>query len=417
VTAIPEELRPESPPPPQREQALDLLRRPDFRRLFAAVCASELGDSLHYIALMWFALVAGGPLGVVAVRLADSIPAIVFGFHGGVAADRFDRKRLMVSADLVRAATLVPIAILGLSGHLPLVALVVAAFVLESATSYFAPAYGATMPALVGRPNVQAANGLIQATTNALSIGGWAVAAALVAVLPVSAFFAVNAASFVVSAVLIARIRGAGGRPLHEEAPRLREGFAALRPHPRLAAAVIVLGAAVTISSGTWIGGVPELVRNTLGLGAGSFSALMIGYALGSIASGVVLARRPVRRKAIASMAAWTLYLPAYALFAFAGSLWLAMLGAALAGISQSSALVLVNAAAQEEVPDRVLGRVSGLISLTHRGAHATGLLFVAPWFAIVAPPTVFAAAALALPLVGLAGIALSRAVAARAPG
>ena len=121
VTAIPEELRPETAPPPQRERALELLRRPDFRRLFVAVCASELGDSLHYIALMWFALVAGGPLGVVAVRLADSIPAIVFGFHGGVAADRFDRKRLMVRADLVRAATLVPIAILGLTGHLPLV--------------------------------------------------------------------------------------------------------------------------------------------------------------------------------------------------------------------------------------------------------------------------------------------------------
>jgi Transmembrane secretion effector len=417
VTAIPEELRPETPPPPQRERALELLRRPDFRRLFAAVCASELGDSLHYIALMWFALVAGGPLGVVAVRLADSIPAIVFGLHGGVAADRFDRKRLMVSADLVRAATLVPVAILGLTGHLPLVGLVVAAFVLEAATSYFVPAYGATVPALVGRRNVQAANGLIQATTNALSIGGWAVAAALVAVLPVSVFFAVNAASFVISAALIARIRGAGGRALQEEAPRLREGFAALRPHPRLAAAVIVLGVAVTISSGTWIGGVPQLVRGTLGLGAGSFSALMVGYALGSIAGGVVLARRPVRRKAITSMAAWTLYLPAYGLFALAGSLWPAMLGAALAGISQSSALVLVNAAAQEEMPDRVLGRVSGLISLTHRGAHATGLLLVAPWFAVVAPPTVFAAAALALPLVGLAGIALSRAVAARARG
>ena len=68
---------------------------------------------------------------------------------------------------------------------------------------------------------------------------------------------------------------------------------------------------------------------------------------------------------------------------------------------------MLVNAAAQEELPDRVLGRVSGLISLTHRGAHATGLLLVSPWFAVVAPPTVFAAAALALPLVGLAGIAL----------
>ena len=171
-----------------------------------------------------------------------------------------------------------------------------------------------------------------------------------------SAFFAVNAVSFLVSALLIARIRGARRAAAARGGAAPARGLRGAASAPALAAAVIVLGAAVTISSGTWIGGVPQLVRNTLGLGAGSFSALMIGYALGSIASGVVLARRPVRRKAVASMAAWTLYLPAYGLFALAGSLWLAMLGAALAGISQSSALVLVNAAAQEEVPDRVLG-------------------------------------------------------------
>jgi hypothetical protein len=66
--------------------------------------------------------------------------------------------------------------------------------------------------------------------------------------------------------------------------------------------------------------------------------------------------------------------------------------------------VILLNAAAQEEVPDAYLGRISGLISLTHRGAHATGLLFVAPLFAIVAPRSIFAAAALALPLTGIGG-------------
>jgi hypothetical protein len=106
VTGRPEELIVVEPP--ARETALELLRgRRDFRRLYLAVAASELGDALHYIALMWVALEAGGPLGVMAVRLADSIPAIVFGFHGGVAADRWSRKRLMVSADLVRGGVLV----------------------------------------------------------------------------------------------------------------------------------------------------------------------------------------------------------------------------------------------------------------------------------------------------------------------
>jgi len=70
VTALPEESL-ELPASP-RPRALRLLCRPDFRNLFLAVSASELGDSLHYIALMWVVLEPGGPLGVVAVRLADS---------------------------------------------------------------------------------------------------------------------------------------------------------------------------------------------------------------------------------------------------------------------------------------------------------------------------------------------------------
>src|SRR4029079_15937932 len=97
VTAIPDELRAATPP---RPRAVELLRRRDFRRVFFAVAASELGSALHYIALMWFAFDAGGPLGVIAVRLADSIPALLFGLHGGLAADRWDRRRMMIGADL-----------------------------------------------------------------------------------------------------------------------------------------------------------------------------------------------------------------------------------------------------------------------------------------------------------------------------
>ena len=410
VLDVPRELE----PAPVATGTLSLLRRADFRRLFVAVAASELGDSLHYIALMWFALDAGGPLGVVAVRLADSIPAIVFGLHGGLAADRFSRKRLMVSADVLRAATLVPVAIAGIAGSLPLWGLVVASFVLEAATSYFAPAYGATIPTLVDRPNVQRANALVQSTTQALSIGGWAVAAALLTVLPVSIFFAVNAASFVVSAVFISRIRHGHEHDPHAEAPSIRAGLAALRPRPVLFASVVALGVAVSITSGTWIGGVPTFVQKTLHLGAGSFSVLMVGYAAGSIVSGLVLARVPIRRKARASMLVWLMYLPGYGLFVFAHALWVALVGAFFAATGQSSSVVLINSAAQEEVPDSLLGRVIGVISLTHRGAHATGLMFVSPLFAFVAARAVFGASAIAVPLVGLTAAVAARAAATR---
>ena len=97
--------------------ALRLLRRRDFRRTYAAVVISELGDSFHYVALMWFALLSAGPLGVLAVRLADSVPALVFGLHGGLVADRSDRRGVMVLADVARGAVLVPIALARLAGR------------------------------------------------------------------------------------------------------------------------------------------------------------------------------------------------------------------------------------------------------------------------------------------------------------
>jgi DHA3 family macrolide efflux protein-like MFS transporter len=394
---------------PMQRGALALLQRRDFRRLFFAIAISELGDAFHYIALMWLALDKGGPLGVVAVRLADSVPALVFGLHGGIAADRWDRKRVMISADLARAIILIPVAIAGLANRLPIWGLVAAAFLLETATSYFAPAYNALVPELVDRDNVQEANSLIGATTNALSIGGWAAAAGLLAIAPISTFFALNSISFFVSAALISRIARDGiGVSMNQEPPRIREAFAAMRPIPTLAAAVIVLGVAITISSGTWIAGVPELVRDVYHRGAGGYSIVMIGYALGSVTVGAILARFPVEDKARTSLLAWILYLPAYGMFALGHTFSLAVTGAFVAGIAEGAARILLTSAAQEQIPNDVLGRVMGVISLVHRGAHATGLLLISPLFAVFAPRGIFAGAALAIPAVGTIGATLA---------
>lgn len=396
--------------PHMQYRALDLLRRPDFRRLYLAISISELGDAFHYIALMWFALIEGGPLGVMAVRLADSVPALVFGLHGGIAADRWNRKRMMIAADLARGAILIPVAVAGVAGRLPLWGLVVAAFLLETATAYFTPAYSSLLPALVDRTNAQEANGLVGATTNALAVGGWAAAAGLLAIVPISTFFALNAASFLLSAAFISRIsRSSSATMLRAEPPRLREAFAALRPLPALAVGVVVLGLAMTVSAGVWIAGVPELVRTTLHRDAGGFSLIMVGWAIGSIAAGALLTRFPVRNKARTSLLAWVLYLPAYGMFAVTASLQIAIAAAFVAGISHSAVSILLTSAAQERVADDVLGRVMGVISLVARGAHATGLLLISPLFAIIAPGSMFAAAALSIPLLGVAGAVVAQ--------
>ena len=73
------------------------------------------------------------------------------------------------------------------------------------------------------------------------------------------------------------------------------------------------------------------------------------------------------------------------------------------------------NSAAQEEIPDAVLGRVLGVISLVHRGAHATGLLFVSPLFAIFSARPIFLVAALVLPVLAVVSAAITTRVAATA--
>ena len=123
----------------------------------------------------------------------------------------------------------------------------------------------------------------MRSTADAATVAGWAAAGGLLAFVPLGTFFAINAASFVVSAALVTRAPLPIGRVErgHAERPRVRDGFAALKPLPILALAVLLFGVCVTISSGTWIVGVPQLVRKELGHGAGAFSLVAASYALG----------------------------------------------------------------------------------------------------------------------------------------
>ncbi len=124
--------------------------------------------------------------------------------------------------------------------------------------------------------------------------------------------------------------------------------------------------------------------------------------------AGAILARFAIANKARASMLAWAVYLPAYAMFALASSLPIAIAGALLSGLGQVGASILLRSAAQEQVADEVLGRVMGLISLVYRGAHATGLILVSPLFVVVAPRAMFAASAIVIPSFGIIGAVLA---------
>lgn len=366
---------------------------------------------------MWFAVVAAGPLGVIVVRLVDGLPALLFGLHGGAAADRWDRRKTMIVADLVRGLVLVPIAVVGLVGTLPLWALVVTAFVLTTAASYFTPAFGAFLPSLVGRSNVQRANGLVTAANAGLNVTGWAVAAALLEIVSVGAFFAINAASFFVSAALLMRVspRPFVSRPQAEPRRRLRHGFEDLRNRTGLPAAVAMLGAGMTVMTGVWTVGVAELAHSTLGRGPTGLALMLAATALGTITSTSLLTWRPVRRKVFMSCLAWTPALPGYVLLGLADSLPPALVGTYFVGFASAAAFVLVTAATQESLPEERLGSALGVVFLGHAGTKPLGLVAIAPFYAVFDPNVMFVSGGIAVFVLALTAAAVVRAASASA--
>ncbi|HEX3326947.1 MAG TPA: dTMP kinase [Actinomycetota bacterium] len=134
---------------------LTLLKNRSFRRLFLAQCVSSLGDWVGVIAIAVFADHIQGATGVGLVMTARVLPGFVVGPLAGVLADRFDRKRLMVVADLARACV-----IFSLPFFPNIVYLLVASMILESLTLIWGPAKDASLPNLVAHGQLTQANSL-----------------------------------------------------------------------------------------------------------------------------------------------------------------------------------------------------------------------------------------------------------------
>jgi MFS family permease len=386
-----------------------LLAKADFRRVYLAGAAGQLGDAFQFVALLWYAVVLGGPLGVMVARVATTLPFLLFGLHGGLTADRWDRRRTMIAADLVRGVVLVPVAAAGLTGNLPLWGLIAAGFLVATASAYFNPALGAFLPGIVERRNVQQANGLVTATNNAALLGGWAVASALLTVVSIGSFFAINAASYFVSAGLIARTRSrpiAAAPPEETARPRLLAGVSGMRVRPGLRAAVAMHALGVTVNTGVWTVGVAEVAHSELGSASG-LSLILTATAVGAIAAGAVLSKLSVPRKVFLSCLSWCLLLPGYLLLAVAGGLSAALVGTFLVGVGTGAAFVLMTSATQESVEESVLGRAMGIISLGSFGAKPIGLLLIAPFYAFLDPGVMFLAGGVAVFVSALVAAAL----------
>jgi NRE family putative nickel resistance protein-like MFS transporter len=275
-----------------------LFRNRNFARLFAAQLASLLGSGVTSVALAAFAYDLAGGNATVVVGTALTLRILAFvtlSPLAGVLADRVDRKRMLVAADLLRV---------GLLGLFPFVTTVwhvyLLIFAINAVTAFFTPAFEAAIPDVVGPRLYTRAVSLSRVAVDLESAGGPLVAAVLIAAVGVRWTFWFDAGTYLVSALLVLSSHVPSAPkprerfPWRDFVPQVTHGTRLLLREPALRQA-LVLHFAEAVAGAVAIVTTVVYVRHELRLGDSAFAWAMAALGAGSTLASIALARRADR--------------------------------------------------------------------------------------------------------------------------
>lgn len=353
-----------------------LREEPQYRLLFGGQVLSVLGDRITALVLPFAVLSVGGGVGEVAlVSIAQFLPFVVLALPAGVWADRFDRKRIVLAADVLRLGTQTTGAALLLTGHGSVAALVVLAALFGAADACFSPALTGLLPGTVAPANLQPANALRGLSFSLGSIVGPVLGGSLVALAGPGGALAFDAATFAVSVVCVALLRPRTverGLPGEEGGDgflrSLAQGWAEVRRRSWVLA-LLAGGAAysVLVLPAIFVLG-PVLAQDRYG-GAAGWALVTAGFGLGSLAGDLVLLRwRPRFAARTAAIALVLASCQGVIIGSGFGVVAVALLEV-VAGAFVSMYFSLWETSLQEHVPSTALSRVSSYDYLTSTGA------------------------------------------------
>jgi MFS family permease len=348
-----------------RNVLLLLRRNPDYRRLFSATVISLLGDWFAIVAVSGFVTESTGRPGTAAlVHAASCLPVFFLAPLAGVLADRVDRKRLMVAADLLRILPALGM-LAALRWDSPALAIVCVAL-LSALSAFFEPVAEASIPNVVEPQELSLAQAALGAVWGSMLFVGAAIGGLTSAAFGREASFLVNAASFIVSALLVLGIR----RPLqHHGAPHAHGVFAqlgevwTLARQSHLTFSLLLTKVGVGIGNGI-VGLLPAFATTRFSSGDAGVGMLLAARGLGALLGpflGRQWAREDGRRMLLVCGGSMLTYGLAYLLLPFAPTLQLAAACVLLAHLGGGAQWVLSTYGLQVSTPDSLRGRVLSL--------------------------------------------------------
>jgi MFS family permease len=387
-----------------------VLRHGDFRNLFLGQAASAIGDRIVFVALALYVTEIGSPSDVGLVLAAHAIPLVGFVLIGGVWADRLPRVRVVVSTDLIRFALHALLAALIFTGVVEIWHIVVIEALFGTAEAFFKPAMTGLIPQTVPEEAIQPARAATGTMETVAEFAGPAIATGLVLGLGAGWAFALDALTFLVSAVFVSRVqvreRGEPGVPQRLLAD-LREGWGAVRSRAWVWSIVLAFSLALVLSFAPWMTLGPTVAEEEHGSRA-AYGLLAAALGAGTLVGALIGFRwRPLHpmRAGVLFCLPWPLATIAFAaglpIVGVTAAFVVAGVGLALFGIWWETALA-------ERIPPHLLSRVSAYDWMGSLALLPLGYLLAGPLGEALGGPEVLMAGS-ALAAAALAGSLLVR--------
>ncbi|MCQ1953982.1 MFS transporter [Arthrobacter sp. zg-Y238] len=354
------------------------LRRRMFLILWLAQLGSNIGTWMQTVGAQWFLVEnSDNPALVSLVQTANLAPSLLLGLIAGVLADAFNRRRLILGANIFAAGAATVLTVVAALGLLDPDSLLLYTFLIGSGMALSAPAWQAITPALVPREEIQAAAALGSVAMNTARAVGPAIAGLLVALTGPAFVFGLNALSFVGTSIAIYSWRAPQRDPDEREhvGEALAAGIRYIRAAPLIRRILLRSGLFIFPASALYAL-LPVAANGHLGLGSAGYGLLLGALGIGAVLGVLLLPRlRTVLKDntllgiSAVVFAAGTFasgYLPAWAvavLLVFAGFAWI-------------STFSTLNAAMQLTLPEWVRARGLSVYLMVAAGTQAVGAVF-----------------------------------------
>lgn len=374
-------------------------RHRGFRLLVSGQLVSNLGDAIYSVALPWYVLADhGGALRLGTVLAAYGVPRTALLLVGGHASDRFSPWTVMLAANVARGLAVAAFAVTAGGGLAEEPILIVIAVVLGAGEGIFIPASLAIVPTLLPPDELQAGNALAFGTTQLAQLVGPAVGGVLIAVVGPAGGFAIDAATFAVSALTLVGIQRDAPRPAasanqraYPDEPTFAtlRGLLASQPILRL---ILITDALLNLgSAGMGRVALPALAKGPFHLGAGGYGALTAAMGAGLLLGTITGSRlRPARRPLLMATLALLPTAPLIAAIPYTGGWISAAILLTLAFVFIAIGNLLLTTALQQWAPPQLLGRVTGLLMLASIGVLPASVLLAGILIRLAGPTIYF---------------------------